>query len=202
MARRYSYARDGVLPFSKTLSSVSKRSPVVALAVAGVVPILFTLLVNVMPSHTVHVLWFDVPAGVKALTLLVSCGVSGICLSFLLTVIGSMVARSRDWEPAGAFRFGRWGWPVSIVSAGYLAETMLNIIRPSSLSSPRGGLFNYGWLTLVVMLVLLGIGGAYVAIARPHRRLTSAAQPAAEGAEGASRPSSQPGGRNGHRAGS
>lgn len=172
----YSYARDGVLPFSKKLSSVSKRfhTPVVALVVAGVVPILFTLLVNVTPSKNMHVLWFDVPAGVNALTLLVSFGVSGIYLSFLLTVIGSMIARARGWQPAGSFRLGRWGWPVSIASAAYLALMLLNIVWPSSLSSPRGSLFNYGWLTLVVMLVLLLIGAVYVAIARPHLRLTTA----------------------------
>lgn len=176
----YSYARDGVLPFSRKLSSVSARfrTPVVALLVAGLVPVLFTLLVNVTPSHTVHVLWFDVPAGVNALTLLVSFGVSGIYLSFLLTVVGSMIARARGWQPAGAFRLGRWGWPVSIAAAAYLALMLLNIVWPSSLSSPRGSLFNYGWLTLVVMLVLLAIGAVYVAIARPHERLTAREQPA------------------------
>ena len=48
----------------------------------------------------------------NALVSLVSFGVSGIYLSFLLTVIGAIVARARGWVPEGAFRLGRWGWPV------------------------------------------------------------------------------------------
>lgn len=173
----YSYSRDGVLPASRWLSTVSKRfhTPVNALAVAAVVPILFTLLVNVNPARNVRILWFELPAGVNALTLLVSFGVSGIYLSFLLTVIGSMVARARGWRPAGTFRLGRWGWPVSILGAAYLALMLLNIVWPSGLASPRGSLFNFDWITLMVMVVLLLIGGVYFVLARPYRRLATAA---------------------------
>lgn len=175
----YSYARDRVLPASGWLSSVSRRfhTPVNALLVAGVVPVLFALLVNVTPSHNVRILWFEMPAGVNALTLLVSFGVSGIYLSFLLTVIGSMIARARGWQPAGSFRLGRWGWPVSIAAAAYLALMLVNIVYPSGLSSPRGSLFNFDWLTLVVMIVLLAIGGIYFVAARPYRRLAAATEP-------------------------
>jgi amino acid transporter len=149
-----------------------------ALLVAGIVPVLFTLLVNVNPAKDVHILWFVFPAGINALTALVSFGVSGIYLSFLLTVIGSMIARARGWRPAGAFRLGRWGWPVSIVAALYLAAMLLNIVVPTGLSSPRGALFNLDWITLVVVLVLLLIGAVYFLAARPDRR--SADVPAAQ----------------------
>lgn len=169
----YSYSRDGALPFSRSLRTVSKRfhTPVNALIVAGIIPILFALLVNVSPSHNVKILWFEMPAGVNALTLLVSFGVSGIYLSFLLTVIGSMIARARGWKPEGSFTLGRWGWPVSILAALYLALMLVNIVYPSGLTSARGSLFNFDWLTLVVMIVLILIGGVYFVIARPHRRL-------------------------------
>lgn len=174
----YSYARDRVLPFSAKLSSVSKRfrTPVNALIVACVIPVLFTLLVNVNPSHNVHILWFEMPANVNALTLLVSFGVSGIYLSFLLTVIGSMIARARGWQPAGSFRLGRWGWPVSIAASLYLALMLLDIVWPSGLASPRGLLFNFDWITLMVMIVLLAVGAVYFLAARPYRRLAPAAQ--------------------------
>ena len=170
----YSYARDRVLPASRWLSRVSHRfhTPVNAIAVGALVPILFTLLVNVNPSHNVRILWFELPAGVNALTLLVSFGVSGIYLSFLLTVIGSMIARAKGWQPAGTFRLGRWGWPVSILGAAYLALMLLNIVWPSGLGSPRGSLFNFDWITLMVMVVLLIVGGVYFVLARPYRRLT------------------------------
>lgn len=177
----YSYARDRAVPFSHKLSVVSKRfhTPVNALLVAGVVPVLFTLLVNVNPAHNVHILWFELPAGVNALTLLVSFGVSGIYLSFLLTVVGSIIARARGWQPAGTFRLGRWGWPVSILAAAYLALMLLNIVWPSGLSSPRGSLFNFDWITLMVIVVLLVIGAVYFVIARPYQRLAVTGQPGA-----------------------
>ncbi|HEX3782247.1 MAG TPA: APC family permease [Pseudonocardiaceae bacterium] len=176
----YSYARDNAVPFSARVRKVSPRfhTPVNALLVAAVIPALFTLLVNVNPSHDVHILWFVFPAGINALTALVSFGVSGIYLSFLLTVIGSMIARARGWRPAGSFTLGRFGWPVSILAALYLAAMLVNIVAPSGLTSPRAALFNYDWITLVVMLALLIIGGVYFLLVRPHRRGPTPSAPA------------------------
>ena len=53
--------------------------------------------------------------------------------------------------------------------AFYLALMLLNIVWPSSLSSGRA-IFNYGWVTLLVMAAIAGIGAIYEAIARPDRR--------------------------------
>ena len=75
-------------------------------------------------------------------------------------------------QPSGRFRLGRFGWPVSILAAAYLALMLINIVYPSGLSSPRGALFNFDWITLVVMILLLLIGAIYFVLARPHRRLT------------------------------
>jgi amino acid transporter len=165
----YSYARDRQIPGSGWVRKVSPRfrTPANAVAVATVVPILFTLLVAVNPKHNLHILWFVYPTGVNALTALVSFGVSGIYLSFLLTVIGSMVARARGWQPEGRFRLGAWGWPVSLVAAAYLAAMLVNVVYPSGLASPRGSLFNFDWITLVVMLVIVLIGALYFLVARP-----------------------------------
>jgi amino acid transporter len=175
----YSYARDGAVPASGWVRKVSPRfgTPINAILVGAVIPALFVLLVNINPAHNVHILWFEFPAGINALTLLVSFGVSGIYLSFLLTVIGSMVARARGWQPTGSFRLGRWGWPVSILAAAYLALMLLNIVYPSGLTSPRGSLFNFDWITLVVMILLLLIGGIYFVLARPDKRLATPGRP-------------------------
>ena len=168
----FSYARDRQLPASGWIRRVSPRfsTPVNALLIAGIVPVLFTLLVNVNPAKNVHILWFVYPAGINALTALVSFGVSGIYLSFLLTVIGSMIARARGWKPDGPFRLGRWAWPVSVLAALYLLAMLIDIVLPSGLGSPRGTLFNFDWITLVVVLVLAIIGAVYFFIARPDRR--------------------------------
>jgi amino acid transporter len=88
---------------------------------------------------------------------LVSFGVSGIYLSFLLTMIGSMIARARGWVPAGRFKLGRWAWPVSVIAAVYLGLMLVNVVAPTGPSSARA-YFNLDWVTLLVMAVVTVIG--------------------------------------------
>ena len=99
---------------------------------------------------------------------LVSFGVSGIYLSFLMTVIGSMVARSRGWVAEGQFRLGRWAWPVSIAGALYLGLMLINVVAPTGVTSPRA-YFNLDWITLLVIFVITVVGALYFFIARPDR---------------------------------
>src|SRR5581483_1780353 len=115
----FSYARDGALPGSSWISRVHPRfkTPVNALLMGAVITVLFTLLVYINPGSNYHIWFVTYPAKVNALVALVSFGVIGIYLSFLLTVIASAIARWRGWVPEGNFRLGRWGWPVSIVAA-------------------------------------------------------------------------------------
>ncbi|HLI25166.1 MAG TPA: APC family permease [Acidimicrobiales bacterium] len=168
----YSYARDGAVPGSRQLRKISPRfrTPVNALLVAAVIPVLFSLLAHYTPSKPVHVLWFVYPAKVNALFVLVSFGVSGIYLSFMMVVFAALVARLRGWRPQGAFRMGWWGYPVIVVGLVYGVAMLVNIVAPTGVNSPRGALFNYGWLTLFVMLVILLIGAVYFVAARPQRR--------------------------------
>jgi hypothetical protein len=48
---------------------------------------------------------------------------------------------------------------------------LLNIVWPSALDSGRA-VFNYGWVTLLVMAIIVGFGAAYEAIARPDRNVS------------------------------
>jgi amino acid transporter len=164
----FSYARDGAIPGAKTVSRVSPRfhTPVNALLIGAIVPVLATLLVNINPAHNHKFLFITYPAGVNALVALVSFAVSGIYLSFLMTVIGAAIARSRGWQPAGAFTLGRWGWPVTIAAMAYLGLMLLNVVVPSGLTSGRA-LFNIDWITLVVMVVIAVVGAVVYAIAKP-----------------------------------
>jgi len=122
------------------------------------------------PSKPVHILWFDYPANVNALYALVSFATSGIYLAFFLTVFGALIARRRGWKPSGTFTLGRWGVPITLAGAAYLFLMLLNIVWPSALSSGRA-VFNYGWITLLVMAIIVSIGALYEAIARPDRRV-------------------------------
>ena len=168
----FSYARDGALPASRWISKVSQRHrvPVNALLGGAFVTVLFILLVFISPKHNTNILWFTYPANTNALTSLVSFGVSGIYLSFLLTVIASIIARARGWIPEGAFRLGRWGWTVSIIAAAYLSLMFVNVVIPSGITSARE-FFNIDWITLMVMVVIALVGGVYFVLGRPDRAL-------------------------------
>jgi amino acid transporter len=168
----FSYARDGALPGSGWLAKVNPRfkTPTNALLAGAVVTLLFVLLVFYSPSKDVDLWFITYPANINALVALVSFGVSGIYLSFLLTVVAALVARSRGWVPEGRFQLGRWGWPVTIVAAGYLALMLLNVVAPTGLSSPRG-YFNLDWITLLVMVVVAVVGAIVFLALRPDREV-------------------------------
>jgi amino acid transporter len=169
----FALARDCALPLSEKIAAISPRyrTPGNAILVGTIVPFLFLLLVLINPSKPVRVLWFDYPAHVNALYALVSFATSGIYLAFLLTVVGALVARARGWKPSGVFTLGRWGFPITVGGALYLLLMLIDIVWPSSLSSGRA-IFNYGWITLLVMGIIVGIGAIYEAIARPDREIS------------------------------
>jgi amino acid transporter len=169
----FSYSRDHALPASRVLSRVSPRfkTPVNALLVAAVIPALFALLARATPSSNIVVGFITIPASINALTLLVSFAVSGIYLSFLLVVIAALVARLRGWEPKGVFRLGRWAYPVMIAGAIWLTVMLVNILVPTGITSPRGALFNYDWMTLLVVVAIVVLGAVYSLLSRPARRV-------------------------------
>ena len=166
----FSYARDGALPASAWISRVHDRfrTPVNALVAGAGVTILFVLLVFLSPDHNIDIWFITYPANTNVLVSLISFGVSGIYLSFLLTVIASMVGRARGWIPEGSFRLERWGWPVSIIAAGYLGLMLINIIAPTGLDSPRA-YFNLDWITATVIFVITVVGAVYFFLARPDK---------------------------------
>jgi amino acid transporter len=166
----FSYSRDQALPASPWISKVHQRfgTPVNALIAGAVISALFVLLVFASPATDKHFLFITYPGGLNALYALVSFGVSGIYLSFLLTVIGALIARSRGWVPEGQFTMGSKGMVVTVVAAVYLALMFVNVVLPSGLSSPRS-VFNYDWITLLVMFVIAVLGAAYFFTARPDR---------------------------------
>jgi amino acid transporter len=161
----FSYARDGALPGSKWISDVNQRfkTPANALFGGALVTVLFIGLAFASPTHDVKIWFITYPANTNVLVSLVSFGVSGIYLSFLLTVIGAMIARARGWVPAGKFTMGRWAWPVSIVAGLYLALMLVNVVLPTGLGSGRS-YFNLDWVTLLVMAVV-AVAGIIVYVA-------------------------------------
>jgi amino acid transporter len=170
----FSYARDGALPRAKWISTVHAKfkTPVNALLSGAVVTTLFILLEFASPSHNIKIGFITYPANTNVLVSLISFGVSGIYLAFLLTVIGAMIARARGWIPAGKFRLGKWAWPVLIVAALYLLAMLVNVVAPTGLTSPRG-YFNLDWITLLVMFVVAVVGVILFLLARGGKELSN-----------------------------
>ena len=166
----FSFARDEGLPASRWVSRVHRRfgTPVNALIAGAIITALFVLLVFLSPAEDKHFLFITYPGGVNALVALVSFGVSGIYLSFLLTVIAAFIARRRGWIPEGRFTLGRWGMVVNIIALAYLGLMLINVVLPTGLTSPRA-YFNLDWITLVIMFVIAVVGFIFFFIARPDR---------------------------------
>jgi hypothetical protein len=62
---------------------------------------------------------------------------------------------------------------VYVGAAVYGTLMFINIVLPTGVDSPRGALFNYDWMTLVVLVGIMILGAIYFAIARPDRRIAS-----------------------------
>jgi len=156
----YSYSRDGAMPGGHLISKVHPRfkTPVNALLLGAIVPVLFALMVNITPSKDVKIGFITYPANVSALTSLVSFGVSGIYLAFLLTVLGAFIARARGWTGTGVYNLGKSGMLVTIIALVYLIAMFINLVIPTGLGSPRGALFNLDWVTLLVMFGIALVG--------------------------------------------
>jgi hypothetical protein len=137
-----------------------------AIIVAAVIAAMFSLLVRYTPSKPLHFGFITYPANVNALFILVSFGVSGIYLAFQLVVLATLIGRSRGWRPTG-FSLGRWAMPVYVGALVYGVAMLVNILAPTGLGSPRGALFNYGWMTLVVVVIIAAAGAVYFLVARP-----------------------------------
>ena len=155
----FSFARDGALPGAKSMAAVSERfkTPANALFGGALITVLFVGLAFASPTNDVKILWFTYPGDTNVLVSLATFAVTGIYLSLLLTVIGSMIARARGWVPAGRFRLGRWAWPVSVVAVAFLGLMLADLVAPTGLNSARA-YFNEDWITLMVMVAVALIG--------------------------------------------
>lgn len=169
----YSYSRDGGLPGGTFLSAVSRKfqTPTRALIVAAIIPALFSLLVRFTPSQPIKIGFITYPAELNALFVLVSFGVSGIYLAFQMVVIAGFAARLRGWRPDGRFTLGPWAIPVYLGATVYGVAMLLNIVIPTGVNSPKGLLFNYDWLTMMVVVAIVLLGAIYFVTARPASRI-------------------------------
>jgi amino acid transporter len=153
----YSIARDGVLPASGLLRRVDRRgAPLGAIAATAVIACLGLLL----GLHS------------AAVGSLIAFGTAAIYVAFLLVAVAALVARLRGtWRPAGAIRLGRAGVVVNALAVAWLAFEAVNIAWPRTSLAPPGAPAYQVWAAPLVLTLIGGAGLAYLAIAKPHRRV-------------------------------
>ena len=152
----YSAARDGVVPGSSLLRRVDRRGvPAVALALASVIA------------------WLGLVFGLEATAIgtLITFGTAGIFASFLLVASGALWARLRGtWTPARS-RLGRAAPAINVLAVSWLAFEAVNIAWPRASLAPPGAPWYQIWAAPLVLALIAGVGLAYLAVAKPHRRL-------------------------------
>lgn len=149
----YSYARDGMIAGSSALRKIlpGRQIPPYAMAVAALVP---AVIVGVSIVST------------DALTKIISFATLGIYLGFQMVVLAALRARLLGWRPAGAFRLGAWGLPVTVGALVYGVLAMLNIAWPRT---PDAAWYD-NWIVALGTAIVLALGLLYLTIARPHER--------------------------------
>ena len=152
----FSYARDGMIFGSRSLSTVSERfhMPPGAVLVAAVIPALITL----MPTATV--------------ARIITFAVVGIYISFQIVVLGAVIARARGWKPSGVYNLGSSGWIVNLAALAYGVSAIVIL----SIKSPHGAgfwgsLFLDRWLVPISAAVVAGIGLVYLFAANPKSKI-------------------------------
>ena len=157
----YSFARDGMIPASRTLSSVNPRfhMPPGAVLVATIIPAAITLL----PSATV--------------SSIINFAVIGIYLGFQSVVLASIIARTRGWKPNGAFNLGSWGMAVNVLALVYGVSAILVLSIPGSSDD-----FFTKWLVPVSAGIVFVLGLALLLIAKPRENIQEHARPDASDA--------------------
>jgi amino acid transporter len=170
----YAYARDDMIAGSRLLRHFLPQThvPPYAMVVAAAVPAVIVL--GSMLSE-------------KALTSIISFATLGIYLGFQMVVLAALRARLKGWRPGGPFTLGRWGMAVNVAALAYGVFAMVNMAWPRTPDVP----WYDNWLVALSAAVGVGIGAAYLLLARPHLRSDATAGDAVPGAS----PSSDPVGR-------
>ena len=153
----YSVARDDVLPASSFLRSVDRRQVPIGATIVTAAIACVGLLLGLYSA---------------AIGSLIAFGTAAIYVSFLLIAVAGLFARlSGRWRPAGRIRLGRAGHVLNGLAVVWLALETVNIAWPRTSIAPPGAPWYQVWAAPLVLSVIAVAGLAYLAAAKPHRRL-------------------------------
>jgi amino acid transporter len=148
----YSVARDDVLPASGFLRSVNGRGVPVGGTIVTVVLGCLGLLLGLESA---------------AVGTLITFGTAAIYVSFLMTAIAALVARSRgSWQPIVSRRTGRL---VNLLAVAWLAFETVNIAWPRKAIAPPDAPFYQVWAAPLALALIALVGATYLASRRTRR---------------------------------
>src|SRR5882757_3937479 len=167
----FSMARDRALPFSATLSRVSRRTgqpPVPALAVGALSAALLLL------SFSSAEAWLAISTTCIVMLYLACAMVPG---PLLLRRLRNQLPTGTDESGTPLFSLGRWGIPVNTLALLYGLAMTVNLAWPrAAVYDPSGGHWYFQWFSPLFVLVTLVLGFSWRAL-RAHRE-HSAQEPA------------------------
>jgi amino acid transporter len=153
----YSVARDGALPASGFLRRVDQRQTPRGALVATTVVACLGLLLGLDST---------------AIGSLITFGTAGIYVAFLLVALAALIARVRgSWVPSGGVRLGRAGLVLNAAAVVWLSFETVNIAWPRESLAPPGAPFYQVWAAVIVLALIVVMGLAYLAVAKPERNL-------------------------------
>jgi amino acid transporter len=137
----YAFARDGVLPFSKQLSTLTPKNGIPANAI---------ILVAILPA-AIFLL-----TGSNIYNTLVTYTIGGWYLTFVLVLLGYLKVRaSGKWEP-GKISMGSGSLPIAIIATLWAVFETINISWPRSVLT--GDVWYLQWALVLVLGVIILIG--------------------------------------------
>jgi urea carboxylase system permease len=152
----FAMARDGRLPFSKSLSKVSKRSktPVVPALITGGLTVV-VLLINL--------------GNQRAFFVLTSTAIILFYIPYLMVTAPMLLRRLRgQWPRPGHgpyFKLGRWGTVVNLVAVLYGAGMTINLLWPrAEVYGSDHWYFQWGAVLITALIVV--VGGAMLLVRR------------------------------------
>lgn len=132
----YAFARDGGLPFSKQLASVSPKWQTPHVGVWVSVAVAFALAIFA-----------------DALTVMAALSTVALYASYGLPVLLALLARRRGWPRTGPWTLGRWGAVVNVISVVWIVFMVV------LMSLPPNGLAGITFLSTCALLFVAWFGG-------------------------------------------
>lgn len=149
----FGLARDGAIPFARSLAAVSEGRKVPLVAMTAM-----TLIASVG-----LLLGFNE----GAIGTMISFGTAGLYITFLLVVAAALYARmSGTWRPHGTLRLGRYGTLVNALAFFWLLFETVNIAWPrAELAPPQAPVWQV-WAAVWIFAVIAALAAIYMILRR------------------------------------